>query len=97
MVDSCSVQQFNERLEIFKNLWDTREMPFAPASGPRFYHYFQQYQADVVRYHMRKDLRESVGLGCPPSKFTTNASALMQPLKEKLTIKSLVGQNLLIK
>ena len=88
LVDSCSVQQFNERFEIFKNLWDTREMSFAPASGPRFYHYFQQYQADVVRYHMRKDLRESVGLGCPPSKFTTNASeSINAAIKRKVDYK----------
>ena len=44
-------------------------MPFAPASGSRFYNYFVQYHADVVQYHMRRDLRESVGLGSPPLRF----------------------------
>ena len=57
-----------------KKLWDEREAPFAPASGPRFYTFFQRYQADVVKYHMRKDLREVAGLGCPPAIFTTNPS-----------------------
>ena len=74
LVDSASKQEFDERLEALKQVWDSREGPFAPSSGPRFYSYFLQYQADVVRYHMRRDLRESVGLGSPPLQFTTNAS-----------------------
>jgi len=66
LVDSCSLQEFDERLENVKVLWDEREKPFAPTSGPRFHRHFVQYQADVVRYHMRKDLRESAGLGHHP-------------------------------
>ena len=88
LVDSCSVQQFDERLDNLKPLWDAREKPFAPPSGPRFYGYFIQYQADVVRYHMRRDLRESEGLGSPPAKFTTNASeSLNAAIKRKVNFK----------
>ena len=47
-------------------MWDSREEPHAPSSGPRFFNYFVRYHADVVQYHMRKDLRESVGVGSPP-------------------------------
>ena len=43
--------------------------------------YFIQYQADVVRYHMRKDIRERGGLGSPPSAFTTNASESINAAK----------------
>ena len=74
LVDSFSSQDFMERLEALKPVWDTREGPFAPSSGPRFFSHFLTYQADVVQYHMRKDLRESAGLGSPPCQFTTNAS-----------------------
>lgn len=88
LVDSSSVQEFDERLENLKPLWDAREKPFAPVSGPRFHSYFIQYQADVVRYHMRKDLRESAGLGSPPAKFTTNASeSLNAAIKRKVNFK----------
>ena len=74
LVDSSSSQDFMERLEALKPVWDTCEGPFAPSSGPRFYTHFLTYQADSVQYHMRKDLRESAGLGSPPCQFTTNAS-----------------------
>ena len=69
-------------------VWDLREKPYAPSSRPRFFHYFVQYQADVVKYHMQKDLRESVGLGCPPSSFTTNASeSINAAIKRKVDFK----------
>ena len=88
LVDSCSVQEFDERVENLKPLWDAREKPFALVSGPRFHSYFIQYQADVVRYHMRRDLRESAGLGSPPSKFITNASeSLNAAIKRKVDFK----------
>lgn len=88
LVDSCSVQEFDERVESLKQLWDAREKPYAPVSGPRFHAYFMTYQADVVRYHMRKDLRESAGLGSPPAKFTTNASeSLNAAIKRKVNFK----------
>ena len=74
LVDSCSLDEFDQCLEGLKELWDEQEKPFAPASGPQFHRHFIQYNADVVHYHMRKDLRESTGLGSPPSIFTTNAS-----------------------
>ena len=57
VVDCQSLEEFDESLKGLKHLWDLREKPYAPSSGPRFFHYFVQYQADVVRYHMRKDLR----------------------------------------
>ena len=88
LIDSCSVQEFDERVANLKPLWDAREKPYAPASGPRFHSYFIQYQADVVRYHMRRDLRESAGLGSPPSQFTTNASeSLNAAIKRKVNFK----------
>ena len=68
-----------------KQLWNEREKALSPSSGPRFYRHFVRYYADVVRYHMRKDLRESAGLGSPPSKFTTNASeSLNAAIKRKV-------------
>ena len=70
LVDCYSVDEFDESLQRLKVIWDSREKPFAPNSGPRFFHYFVEYQADVIRYHMQKDLREIVGLGSPPSTFT---------------------------
>ena len=72
LVDSSSADEVQERLSLLEPIWNARESPHAPASGPRFYAWFCQYQADIVKHHMRKDLREAAGLGCPPTNFTTN-------------------------
>ena len=80
-----SIQEFDEHVE---NLRDSREEAYASASGPRVHSHFMQYQADVVRHHMRKDLRENVGLGSPPARFTTNASeSLNAAIKRKVNFK----------
>ena len=74
LVDVSSVEDFDEKLRNLEDTWNSRERPFSGESGPRFYNHFQKYQAEVVRNHMRKDLREIAGLGSPPSTFTTNPS-----------------------
>ena len=67
LVDSTSELEFDTMLEQHKDVWNKRESPFAPSSGPRFYNFFVQYQAKVVKYHLRKDLREAAGLGSTPA------------------------------
>ena len=80
-MDSCTVEEFDERLECIKPIWNARES----MSGSCFHSYFAKYQADVVRYHMRRDLREACGLGSPPSEFTTNSSeSINAALKRKV-------------
>lgn len=80
LVDSSSVDEVQERLRLLEPIWNARETLHAPASGAWFHMWFCQYQADVVKHHMRKDLREAAGLGCPPAKFTTNGSESVNSL-----------------
>ena len=88
LVDCQSLEEFDESLTGLTSLWDLREKPYAPSSGPRFLCYFVQHQADVVRYHMQKDLRESTGLGSPPPTFTTNATeSINAAIKRKVDFK----------
>ena len=55
---------------------------------PSFFDYFCSKKADVVRYNMRRDLRESAGLGSPPGIFTTNASeSINSMMKRKVSFK----------
>ena len=61
LVDSSRLEEV-DRLHRFQPIWDARKLSDAPLSGPRFYKYFCQYQADVVKYHMRKHLREAADL-----------------------------------
>ena len=82
------IQEFNERVENLKPLWDAREKTFAPASGPGFHSYFIKCQADVVCYHMRRDFCASAGLGSSPTKFTTNVpESLNAAIKRKVNLK----------
>ena len=83
LVDSTGVEDFQQKLEALEDHWNTRESPYASSSGPRFYEYFKRVQADVVCYHMRKDIREAAGLGSPPSIFTTNSSEAMNSVLKK--------------
>ncbi|MCG8621954.1 MAG: hypothetical protein MJE68_08180, partial [Proteobacteria bacterium] len=69
-------------LQQLKDVWDEYEQPFAPASGPQFFSYFIQYQADVVKYHMRRDIREAAWLGSPAI-FTTNPSESVNAMVKK--------------
>jgi len=88
LVDCGSEREFDDKLESLKEMWNSREIPHAPASGPRFYDYFCCYQADVVKYSMRRDLRESAGLGSPPLIFTTNSSeSINAAIKRKVDYK----------
>ena len=88
LVDSTSVGDFNNRLEACKDVWNSRETPYAPLGGPQFYNYFVRYKANEVCHNMRKDLREEAGLGSPPQPFTTNASeSLNAMMKRKVDYK----------
>ena len=88
LVDSSSVEDFDCKLEALEESWNKLELPHAGPSGPRFCEHFKRVNAGVVRHHMRKDIRESVGLGSPPSIFTTNASeAINSVLKKQVNYK----------
>ena len=88
LVDSTSEEEFNDRLAKCEAVWNAREAPYAPTSGPRFYDYFLRYKSSIVCHNMRKDLRESVGLGSPPRIFTTNVSeSINAVMKHKVNYK----------
>ena len=74
LVDCCSSDDFDRRLSQLKSVWDSRESLHLSTAESSFYNFFLKYQSTVIKYHMRKDLRECVGLGSPPSIFTTNGS-----------------------
>jgi hypothetical protein len=88
LVDCNSESEFDKKLKELEKKWNSLESPFAPPSGPRFYNYFCHYQAEVVKLHMRRDIREAVGLGSPPLMFTTNCSeSVNAALKRKVNYK----------
>ena len=88
LVDCCSSDDFDQRLSHLKNMWDSHESAHLPTTRSSFYDFSLKYQLVVVKYYMRKDLRESVGLGSPPSTFTTNGSeSVNAAIKRKVDLK----------
>ena len=89
LVDSLSADDFDNRLSQIESIWNSREYAyFSAEDSSSFFSYFSTYQSEVVKYHMRKDLRESVGLGSPPSIFTTNGSeSINAAIKRKVNHK----------
>ena len=84
LVDSFSGDDFDRRLNQIKSVWNARESDFfSVEDSSSFYSCFSTYHSEVVKYHMRKDLRESVGLGSPPAIFTTNGSESINALIKK--------------
>ena len=89
LVDCCSIDEFDLKLKALEEPWNALESPHASEAGPKFYNYFKRVHADVVRHHMRKDLREVAGLGSPPAIFTTNnAEAINSVIKKQVKYKS---------
>lgn len=83
LVHCASEEAFDAMMQQLKDVWDEYERPFAPAGGPQFHSYFTRYQAEVVKYHMRKDLRDAALLASPPNIFTTNSSESVNAMLKK--------------
>ena len=83
LVDCASEEEFDARVTTMEQKWNSREKPFQTESGPRFYTYFSQYVAAVVKYSMCRYVREAAGLGCPPHIFTTNSVESVNSLIKK--------------
>ena len=45
-----------------------------------FFVWLREHKAEVIKRGMLKDTRISAGLGCPPARFTTNASESLNAL-----------------
>ena len=59
LVDSVSCSDFDHKLEQVMPIWDDKQAPYHPTSGPLFSTYVCTYVSDVIKYHMRKDIRVS--------------------------------------
>ena len=82
LVDSRSEEDFDATLKQLETVWESRP------NGSKFYRFFSQYQSNVIKYHMRRDIREAAGLGNPPSIYTTNSvESINAELKRKVNYK----------
>ena len=88
LVDSNCASEFDSRLQNCQDSWNARESLYQRPDQPSFFEYFVQHFARTIRHTMLKDIRTAVGLGSPPTIFTTNSSeSLNASLKKKMNFK----------
>jgi len=88
LIDCPNISSFDASLQNCKNTWVCQEKPYCRPNQTTFFDQFVLQYADILRHSMLKELRQDVGLGCPPGIFTTNASkSLNAALKRKVNYK----------
>ena len=76
LIDAADPLEFNEQLNYLQKKWEDNDLP----EVSRFFVWFREHKAEVIKQGMLKDTRISAGLGCPPARFTTNASESLNAL-----------------
>ena len=86
-VDASSDEDFDRsKLEELEEPWNICELPYCSNSADsQFYSNFCSVMASKIRHHMRKDIQENVGLGSPPTIFTSESMNAV--LKKKVGYK----------
>ena len=79
LVDADDEDDYLVQLQSLKKVWDEREHKVTN-DDPVFHTWFQQHCAEVVKKTMLKSVRQSAGLGLPPSPYYTNAVESMNSL-----------------
>lgn len=82
LVDADDECAFTYQLTSLKQVWNEREQQFTK-KDPLFYDWFEKNSSEVVKKTMLKSVRQSAGLGLPPSPYYTNAvesiNSLLKP------------------
>lgn len=76
LIDAADPLEFDEQLNYLQRKWEDNDLP----KVSRFFVWFREHKAEVIKQGMLKDTRISAGLGCPPACFTTNASESLNAL-----------------
>ena len=67
--DAESQESFRKQMEMVKENWSKCHL-----YGPKFFQWFVKNKEKKMLNHVIVPVRQRAGLGCPPSKFTTNRS-----------------------
>ena len=67
-------------MQVLEKTWNYRERSVTPHHVPTFYNWFVKEKAKDVKSSVLMSLRESAGLGGPPSPFYTNANASLNSM-----------------
>ena len=67
--DAESKESFSKQMDVVKEKWSKCHV-----NGLKFFQWFVKNKAKKMINHVIAPVRQRAGLGCPPSKFTTNRS-----------------------
>ena len=76
-MDASDAADFDDKLSSIEEKWDRYESSCHPRQDPQFFRWFVENKAMVIKSSMIVSIRESVGLGSPPQKYTTNSNESM--------------------
>jgi hypothetical protein len=69
LIDCINEENFDKHLSSLQQKWESRH-----ECGSKFFEWFVKEKAEKLKTSVIAYVRESAGLGSPPSKFNTNAS-----------------------
>ena len=72
VLDAVSPDDIDQRFTSLKSKWDEHEYYVHPERDPKIYTWLFRNEADVMKSSMIASVRESAGLGSPPTTYTTN-------------------------
>ena len=72
LVDADDEETYTAQLTSLQTVWNEREQQFTE-KDPTFYEWFLKNSSEVVKKTMLRSVRQSAGLGLPPSPYYTNA------------------------
>ena len=76
LLDAADPLEFDEQLDYLQKKWEDNDLPEVNS----LFVWFREHKAEVIKQGMLKDTRISAGLGCPPARFTTNATESLNSL-----------------
>jgi hypothetical protein len=85
LVDCLDEDDFMGRLNALESIWNERELSCISGAKPTFYTWFKSYKSQEIIDSMLRSVRESAGLGCPPSPYYTNNSECINSVMHNKT------------
>ena len=85
ILDAESAIDFDLRLSSHREKWDSLEQSIHPQKDPQVYRWILKNEAATMKESMIAPVRESAGLGSPPTKYSTNRNECMNNVAKSHT------------
>ena len=82
ILDAEDPADFDGRLASLQVKWEELETTAHPHQRPCFYNWILRYEANVMKSSMIASVHTAAGLGCPPTKYTTNGNECLNNIAQ---------------